>query len=155
MPNYAGRDLINMGREAEAEVGDILQQRGHKIGPAKNYHYDLLCDDTVRIEVKTGYPTRDGSLAWAFNGRKRLEDYCDVVVLIANVDGTAFHYVLPADHQVFYTASGEPKAGIGIIAKPTRLKQTGRTLQRHYERWDLVRQIRDGEYRKVEQPALF
>jgi hypothetical protein len=28
-------------------------------------------------------------------------------------------------------------------------------LQRHYERWELVRQIRDGEYQKVEQPMLF
>jgi hypothetical protein len=114
----------------------------------------LLCDDTVRIEVKTAYPSGD-DIVWAFNGRKRLEDYCDVVVLIANVDGQALHYVLPADHQVFYNSSGEPKAGIGITKNPTTLKQTGRTLQRHYERWDLVRQMRDGEYQRVDQLALF
>jgi hypothetical protein len=112
MPNYIGADLVNLGREAEAEVGDILRQRGHRVGPAKNYHYDLLCDGKVRIEVKTAYPSSKGNVAWAFNGRKRLEDYCDVVVLIANIDGKVFHYVLPADHQVFYGPDGEPKAGI-------------------------------------------
>lgn len=116
MPNYAGVDLVNLGREAE------------KMG-----------DDVV----------------WAFNGRKRLEDFCDVVVLIANIDSQARHYVLPADHQVFYTSTGEPKAGIGITKNPRTLKKTGRTLERHYERWDLVRQIRDGEYCKPEQPMLF
>ena len=155
VPNYAGVDLVNMGREAERAVGDILRQRGHRIGPAKNYHYDLLCDDTVRIEVKAAYPSSKGNVAWAFNSRKRLEDFCDVVVLIANVDGQTLHYVLPADHQVFYGSNGEPKAGIGVTKTPSTVRSTGRTLRRHLERWDLVRQIKDGEYHKAEQPALF
>lgn len=154
MPNYAGVDLINLGREAEKAVGDILRQHGHRVEPADNHHYDILCDGTVRIEVKTAYPSGN-DIVWAFNNRKRFEDYCDVVVLIANVDGQARYYVLPADHQVFYNSGGEPKAGIGITKNPSTLKNTGRTLERHYERWELVRQIRDGEYRKAEQPALF
>jgi hypothetical protein len=154
MPNYAGVDLVNMGREAEKMVGTLLRSRGYHIEPADNYRYDLLCDHKVRIEVKTAYPSGT-DIVWAFNSRKRLEDHCDVVVLIANIDGHARHYVLPADHQVFYNSNGEPKAGIGITRNPSTLKPTGRTLERHYERWDLIRQIRDGEYLKVEQPTLF
>jgi len=154
MPNYAGVDLVNLGRKAEEMVGNILCQHGHSIESADNYHYDLLCDGTVRIEVKAAYPSGD-KIAWAFNSRKRLADYCDVVVLIANIEGQARYYVLPADHEVFYNSSGVPKAGIGITKNPCKLKKTGRTLERHYERWDLVRQIRDGEYHRIEQPTLF
>ena len=154
MPNYAGVNLWKRGHEAEEEVGDILCRHGHCVEPADNHHYDLLCDGAVRIEVKTAYPSGN-DVVWAFNSRKRVADYCDVVVLIANIDGQARHYVLPADHQVFYNSGGEPKAGIGITKNPSTLKSTGRTLERHYERWNLIRQIRDGEYRKIEQPALF
>jgi len=154
MPNYAGIDLVKLGRKAEEVVGNILSQYGHNIEPADNYHYDLLCDGTVRIEVKTAYPSGN-DIVWAFNSRKRLADFCDVVVLIANIDGQARHYILPADHKVFYNSGGEPKAGIGITKNPCKLKDTGRTLERHYERWTLIRQIRDGEYHRVEQPALF
>lgn len=154
MPNYAGVDLLKLGREAEEMVANILCQHGHSIGPARNYHYDLLCDGIVRIEVKTAYPSGN-DVVWAFNSRKRLADFCDVVVLIANINGQARYYILPADHTVFYNSSGEPKAGIGITKNPGKLKSTGRTLERHYERWALIRQIRDGEYHRIEQPALF
>jgi len=154
VPNYAGVNLVGLGREFEQVVADILRQHGHHIEPPANYHYDLLCDGKVRIEVKVG--RRSGkNIAWAFNSRKRLSDYCDIVILIADLGLERRHYILPADHDVFYS-NGNPKAGIGFYPDAKRLtKSTGQILEQHYERWDLIGQIRDGHYHHPKQAALF
>ena len=144
MPNWAGEDLVGLGREMEGKVAEILRRLGHSVAAPENRHYDLLCDGKVRVEVKVANPS-GGELVWAFNSRKRFSDHCDVVVLVANFENGLVFYVLPADHLIFYTRDGKPKAGIGITVKPTkRLRETGLALERHRDRWELVSQIGNG-----------
>lgn len=154
MPNIHGVDLAGIGAEAEALVAEKLRALGHKVTAGESYRHDLFGDDSVRVEVKFSYPS-DGEWVWAFNSRKRLSDYCDVVVLIGEEHGRFHFFVLPSDRRIFYTKSGKPKADIGSSVKPTRLRATGRALNAHRDKWQLISETRDGERPRILQRTMW
>lgn len=154
MPNIHRVDLVGMGAEAEVLVAKRLRAFGHSVTPGENYRHDLLVDGSVRVEVKLSHPS-DGEWVWGFNSRKRLSDHCDVVVLIGEDQGRFHFFVFPSDHGVFYRNDGKPKAGIGVKVNPRRTHTTGQALSNHRDRWQLIREIRDGQRLQVSQASLW
>ena len=141
MGNIAGANLVKIGWAAEGLVAMRLEEQGYHVSPARNHRYDLLCEG-VRIEVKVASPV-DGEWVWAFNGRKRFSDYCDIVILVGQevVPDSFVYFILPADHPFFYNHDGRAKAGASfrfILRSKKCPRPSRRMLELHRDKWSVI-----------------
>ena len=87
----------NKGKAAEKLVCDLLNSKGYSAKQMlQNYPYDLLVDNTVKIDVKFSnlYHGENGNF-YAFALRKKYPT-CDIYVLVANNGDERKIYIVPA-----------------------------------------------------------
>lgn len=110
------------GRIGELYVLGELKERGFDATDMNlidsKYIYDVLVDNSVRLEVKTARMTTDGAFKWQFankgglnlkvseirgltNTGRTIKHYhktCDFIVLVALDIDKAFTYIIPSDN---------------------------------------------------------
>lgn len=113
-------------------ISDIFENTGlHSVQTSSKHPYDLLTDNSVKIDVKVSkeFTNNCNSKAFSFNLEKR-EPTCDIFILYCLNDDETYNKVL-----IIPSCSllGQTQIGIGKISK----------WDEYMERWDYIKQYSD------------
>lgn len=74
----------SFGKKYEKIIREILENKKYKVkNMSQNYHFDLLINENVRIDVKVAkpYKNRDNSIYHTFNLSKKYSS-CDIYIIV-------------------------------------------------------------------------
>lgn len=113
-------------------ISDIFENTGlHSVQTSIKHPYDLLTDNSVKIDVKVSkeFTNNCNSKAFSFNLEKR-EPTCDIFILYCLNDDETCNKVLIVPSC---SLLGQTQIGVGKISK----------WDEYMERWDYIKQYSD------------
>ncbi len=88
----------NTGKTYEYKIKELLEKMNYKVDKmAQNYPYDLLINDSVKIDVKVSrlYRHKDGFGFYSYNLEKK-HPRCDIYILVTVNENKQEIYVVPS-----------------------------------------------------------